>query len=140
VNLFMKWHRQDPVSPKEVTRNNAIYAHQDNRNPFIDYPELAEYIWGNKNTLSWNESSLTEEHIFNYFVYPNPASDKVFVHVDTTKNVQYILYSVDKLVIETGVFDNEWSIDVRALSSGVYVLQLFVDGVPSSYKILVTNK
>ena len=39
VNLFMKWHRQDPVSPKEVTRNNAIYAHQDNRNPFIDYPE-----------------------------------------------------------------------------------------------------
>ncbi len=140
VSLYLKWHRQDPVSTKEITRNDAVYAHQDNRNPFIDHPELAEYIWGNKNTLSWNESSLTEEHIFNYFVYPNPASDKVFVHVDTTKNVQYILYSVDKLVIETGVFDNEWSIDVRALSSGVYVLQLFVDGVSSSYKILVTNK
>ena len=47
-NLMLKWHREDPVSPKELNRNNAIYAHQHNRNPFIDYPELVEYIWGNK--------------------------------------------------------------------------------------------
>ena len=47
--LFMKWHRQDPVSQKEIDRNNAIYADfQHNRNPFIDYPYLAEYIWGTK--------------------------------------------------------------------------------------------
>ena len=47
-NLMLKWHREDPVSEKELIRNNAIYAHQHNRNPFIDYPELVEYIWGNK--------------------------------------------------------------------------------------------
>lgn len=47
-NLMLKWHREDPVSDKERKRNNAVYAHQKNRNPFIDYPELAEYIWGNK--------------------------------------------------------------------------------------------
>ena len=47
-NLMLKWHREDPVSEKELKRNNAIYAHQKNRNPFIDYPELVEYIWGNK--------------------------------------------------------------------------------------------
>lgn len=47
--LFMKWHRQDPVSQKEIDRNNAIYNQfQHNRNPFIDYPYLAEYIWGDK--------------------------------------------------------------------------------------------
>lgn len=46
--LFLKWHRQDPVSQKEITRNNVIYMYQKNRNPFIDYPELAEYIWGNR--------------------------------------------------------------------------------------------
>lgn len=46
TNLLLKWHRQDPVSQKEIDRNNAIYAHQNNRNPFIDYPCLAEYIWG----------------------------------------------------------------------------------------------
>ncbi|MBQ7530149.1 MAG: endonuclease [Paludibacteraceae bacterium] len=47
-NLMLKWHREDPVSEKELKRNNAIYAHQKNRNPFIDYPELVEYIWGTK--------------------------------------------------------------------------------------------
>lgn len=46
IALLMKWHRQDPVSQKELDRNEAIYAHQNNRNPFIDHPCLAEYIWG----------------------------------------------------------------------------------------------
>lgn len=46
--LLMKWHRQDPVSRKEIDRNNGIQATQGNRNPFIDYPYLAEYIWGEK--------------------------------------------------------------------------------------------
>lgn len=49
VQLLLQWHRQDPVSPKELTRNEKVYSIQGNRNPFIDYPELAEYIWGNKN-------------------------------------------------------------------------------------------
>lgn len=48
VNLLMKWHREDPVSQKEIDRNNAVYGIQHNRNPFIDYPYLAEYIWGVK--------------------------------------------------------------------------------------------
>lgn len=48
INLFLKWHRQDPVSKKEIDRNDAVYKHQKNRNPFIDYPYLAEYIWGEK--------------------------------------------------------------------------------------------
>lgn len=46
IALLLKWHRQDPVSQKEIDRNNGIQATQGNRNPFIDYPILAEYIWG----------------------------------------------------------------------------------------------
>ncbi len=46
--LLIKWHRQDPVSQKEIDRNNGIQATQGNRNPFIDYPYLVEYIWGKK--------------------------------------------------------------------------------------------
>lgn len=53
INLLMKWHRQDPVSEKEIDRNDEVYAHQKNRNPFIDHPELAEYIWGNKQNEGW---------------------------------------------------------------------------------------
>lgn len=56
--LFLKWHRQDPVSQKEITRNNAIYMYQKNRNPFIDYPELAEHIWGNRVGQPFNATSV----------------------------------------------------------------------------------
>jgi len=56
--LLMKWHREDPVSQKEIDRNNGIQATQGNRNPFIDYPYLAEYIWGEKNGQTVDMSQL----------------------------------------------------------------------------------
>ena len=58
VALLMKWHRQDPVSQKEVDRNNGIQQTQGNRNPFIDYPYLAEFIWGEKAGESINLNDL----------------------------------------------------------------------------------
>ena len=45
--VLIQWHRQDPVSIKEIRRMDAVSDFQHNRNPFIDYPYLAEYIWGN---------------------------------------------------------------------------------------------
>lgn len=48
LELLLTWHRNDPVSQKEIDRNNAVEAVQGNRNPFIDYPCLVEYIWGDK--------------------------------------------------------------------------------------------
>lgn len=46
IELLLKWHRADPVSEKERNRNDEVYRLQYNRNPFIDYPDLVEYIWG----------------------------------------------------------------------------------------------
>ena len=46
--VLIAWHRADPVSEKEVKRADAVSDFQHNRNPFIDYPYLAEYIWGEK--------------------------------------------------------------------------------------------
>lgn len=46
LHLFLKWHREDPVSDKERHRNEAVYAIQGNRNPYIDYPQLVEHVWG----------------------------------------------------------------------------------------------
>ncbi len=48
LDMLLKWHRNDPVSEKERSRNDEVYIIQQNRNPFIDSPDLAEYIWGNK--------------------------------------------------------------------------------------------
>lgn len=47
-DLLVSWHRMDPVSEKEKARAIAVNKIQGNRNPFIDYPDLVEYIWGNK--------------------------------------------------------------------------------------------
>lgn len=46
INMLLDWSRRDPVSQKEIDRNNVVEQYQHNRNPFIDFPNLAEYIWG----------------------------------------------------------------------------------------------
>lgn len=46
LSTWIKWHEEDPVSEKELNRNEAIYSKQGNRNPFIDCPDAVELIWG----------------------------------------------------------------------------------------------
>ncbi len=45
-DMLLAWHAADPVSTREIARNNAIYARQGNRNPFIDNPNYVNMIWG----------------------------------------------------------------------------------------------
>ncbi|MBP4140102.1 endonuclease [Flavobacterium geliluteum] len=45
LSVLIAWHNQDPVNAREITRNNAIYARQNNRNPYIDHPEYVQAIW-----------------------------------------------------------------------------------------------
>lgn len=52
--MLLQWSREDPISEKEIERNEAIYQYQGNRNPFIDNPELAEHIWGSKNDTGFH--------------------------------------------------------------------------------------
>jgi len=53
ASMLMKWSRQDPVSTKEINRNEAVFKIQNNRNPFIDYPQLAEYLWGDSTAFNF---------------------------------------------------------------------------------------
>ena len=48
ANMLLDWARKDRVSQKEIDRNNVVEQYQGNRNPFVDFPELAEYIWGTR--------------------------------------------------------------------------------------------
>ena len=54
LKMLMKWAKNDPVSEKEINRNNAVYGIQKNRNPFIDYPGLEDYIWGDKKDVAFS--------------------------------------------------------------------------------------
>ncbi len=77
LDLLIKWHEADPVSQKELDRNNAIYVVQQNRNPYIDHPEYVGAVWGTKSTAP---------SILN--VYTNPLvpteNDNVIVYATIT--------------------------------------------------------
>lgn len=61
VSMLLDWHRNDPVSDKERARNEAVFKIQNNRNPFIDYPDLVEHIWGNKTEVAFTiNTQITE--------------------------------------------------------------------------------
>ena len=57
LDQMLAWSRQDPVDAREIARNNAVKEVQGNRNPFVDYPGLEEYIWGTKKdkTFSYDQ-------------------------------------------------------------------------------------
>ena len=65
-DLLLSWHRMDPVSTKEKTRAIEVNKIQGNRNPFIDYPERVEYIWGNKQGQTVDFRTLQQSYGDNY--------------------------------------------------------------------------
>ncbi len=91
LQLMQQWHEQDPVSQKEINRNNAIYALQGNRNPFIDHPDFVDLIWDETATISHTDWPQLK-------VYPNPANDYVYVSTSSmnTANVFTIVVTDQK--------------------------------------------
>ncbi|MCR5348361.1 MAG: endonuclease, partial [Bacilli bacterium] len=67
---LLEWHRMDPVDDYEIHRNNLIYNnYQRNRNPFIDFPEWVDFIWGK---ASFNEST---HKVISYDPTPTGSAD-----------------------------------------------------------------
>lgn len=65
MTMMMRWSKLDPVDSMEIARNKAVYEVQKNRNPFVDYPGLEEYVWG----------SLKEQPFsYNHYVEPDPEN------------------------------------------------------------------
>ena len=58
TTLLLAWSAADPVSQKEIDRNDAVDALQGNRNPFVDYPGIEQYIWGDMKTTNVNLADL----------------------------------------------------------------------------------
>ena len=68
INMLLRWSKNDPVSEVEKKRNEGVYGVQKNRNPFVDYPGLEQYIWGSKKNESFSYSNYVEpsEYVIEY--------------------------------------------------------------------------
>ena len=76
IELLMRWNDQDPVSQKEIDRNNTIYNdYQHNRNPFVDHPEYARMIWD----PTW--SAVEEDELEAVCLFPNPIERGQVLHL-----------------------------------------------------------
>ena len=118
IDLLLKWHRDDPVSDKEINRNEVVYGYQGNRNPFIDEPALAEYLWGQYKGQPFKLGSgpvppeVDPELLaparnttldFSQVAIGQSVTSKVFVRTISEKNpVEVLLYSGDSKQFKVG--------------------------------------
>lgn len=63
LDVLLAWHDADPVSQREIERNNAAYNYQGNRNPYIDHPEYVHQVWGNTSTTPDSTPPTTPTNI-----------------------------------------------------------------------------
>ncbi len=138
--LFLKWHRQDPVSQKEIDRNNAVEVFQKNRNAFIDHPELAEFIWGDRKGEAWSLTSSVDNPsiVKDFKIGPNPATDVLYI--DTNESgIEYSIHTTLGNKITYNSLSSNKQIDVSYLSNGVYVIQIY-HGIIKTTKKFIINK
>lgn len=165
--LLLQWNAQDPVSQKEIDRNNAVYAIQKNRNPFIDHPEWVNAIWSQtpdaavpqaptnlnvaKNsayfvTLNWNASP--DSDVIGYKIYQNG------VLVANTKNTSIDIdhlqpstaYQFTVKAYDNGYLESSESnlISVMTLANDDFAKDLmitkYIEGTSNNKAIEITNK
>ena len=123
MTMMLLWSQQDTVSQKEIERNNAIYAIQQNRNPFIDHPEYAPNIWAPDAGIADRASAVVLE------TFPNPAVNKcrMIVPSFTGKHIPQILVyttTIKQLEVPVTWDANIAEINVEHLPSGIYFVSI----------------
>ncbi|MCA0153620.1 endonuclease [Winogradskyella vincentii] len=119
---LLDWHRNDPPDDYEMNRNNLVYIWQLNRNPFIDQPDLVEYIWGNNVGENWDQTLSFEEVISDHLkIFPNP-SNGYFQIKGLNKETQIDLYTIDGKLLNDYYYTGNY-IELK-VSSGVYIIKL----------------
>ena len=119
VNLLIKWHKQDPVSFKEIERNNAVYQIQNNRNPFIDRPEFAECIWEicNFPLLFTSEpvTSVYQNELYSYEISTTGGANGSTRFVDYIEKPDWLMFtpSENGEAILSGISQNIGNFEVQ---------------------------
>ena len=137
LNLMLKWHLDDPVSQKEIDRNNAVCAVQNNRNPFIDHPEYVCQIWGPALCASLSNElfSLNEN---NLKVYPNPSNGNfniTFPESNGNFSIEVLSVIGQKIYEKNNINTDKFTVD--NLENGVYLLKISKDSQTIVKKIVI---
>jgi endonuclease I len=137
-DIFLIWNAQDPPSDHEIRRNNTFEALQGNRNPFIDNPILATYIWNGPQAVdTWGSNSSYEQKKYQFYVYPTLMEDKVYIVNQTMNSLPFYLISILGNVVFAGTTSHE--IDVNHLNPGAYVLMIQDKSQWHSFKLYKQN-
>lgn len=138
--MMKEWHLLDTVSIKEIERNNAVYAIQNNRNPFIDHPEYVSYIWGGPTRVI--ESEINK----NIKVYPIPADDNCVIDHKGYYSPADLSISLFDIMgrqynVNYSSSGNLINIDSSDLSSGLYFITLSQENKNSAFtRIVIYNR
>ncbi|MGZ0016759.1 T9SS type A sorting domain-containing protein [Yeosuana sp. AK3] len=107
-----------------------------NINPFIDEPDLVEYLWGTQVGNSWSQSLSTERNqVLQIQVYPNPSQDKFYLKGIKTETILE-LFSIDGKHLKTFYVNRDTFIN-HHLSKGLYFLKITSEGSWSIKKIMI---
>lgn len=133
---LLTWNQTDPRDDFELNRNNYIYTWQVNRNPFIDYPTLADYIWGVNAGQVWHAPlSNSEFDTTKVALYPNPTKDYITVSGNADKGTIEIYSTLGQKVWEQS-FIGETTFYFN-LTSGIYMAKITADAKVVTKKIVV---
>ena len=122
LSSLLDWHLSDPVDDFEINRNQIIFGFQENRNPFIDHPNLVNYLWGDNVGLVWNENlTVPENEIVKTIIYPNPSSG--IINFSSDMEDEFIeIFNLNGQNILNKIIDSSNSVELD-LPSGIYFLR-----------------
>ncbi len=124
--LLLTWHQQDPPDDFEMNRNNIIYDWQKNRNPFIDFPNLVDFIWGTEFGDPWNQNLSIEDNNFDdLVVFPNPViNENIQVKgLNPSETYQFKLLDISGKTIWSNSQKGNSEIPIT-VKSGLYFLSI----------------
>ncbi|MBK8886097.1 MAG: endonuclease [Saprospiraceae bacterium] len=142
LDTLLTWHRNDPPDDFEMNRNNVVQTWQFNRNPFIDMPEMIEYIWGDKQDEIWqNPSSVTWTDIDNFQIFPNPTSSTLQINLGTIMDGKFTLSDVNGAILQSKSFvaQNLISTNVEGLKGIYFITVLPTIGQAVTKKLVIGN-
>lgn len=155
---ILAWHAMDPVDDFEIHRNNIIYNnYQHNRNPFIDYPQWVDYIWGkstynpDSKTINYDPTSTgyvdLSADVINGYRSEEPLT--LTITSQPTKTEYYIDESLSKTgLVVTATFEtypyernvtNDCSFDYDFSTSGTKTVTISYRGLSCSFTVTVLD-